>query len=52
MNKIRKGLSELEEMKRINKELYKIFQEQDQYFQSDHRRYSSVKNQKHIFIRK
>lgn len=30
MNKVKKGMMELEEMKRINKELFKIFQEQEQ----------------------
>ena len=29
MSKIKKGMIELEEMKRINKELFKIFQEQE-----------------------
>src|SRR5689334_12029979 len=31
MNKIKKGMIELEETKRINKELLKIFQEQEQF---------------------
>lgn len=30
MGKVKKGMMELEEMKRINKELFKIFQEQEQ----------------------
>jgi hypothetical protein len=30
MSKIKKGMMELEETKRINKELFKIFQEHDQ----------------------
>ena len=30
MGKVKKGMIELEEMKRINKELFKIFQEQEQ----------------------
>ena len=29
MGKIKKGMTELEETKRINKELFKIFQEHD-----------------------
>ena len=34
MGKIKKGMMELEETKRVNKELYKIYQEQEQTFRS------------------
>jgi hypothetical protein len=37
MNKIKKGMIELEEIKRINKELFKIIQEHER-----HRQYQSV----------
>jgi hypothetical protein len=56
MNKIKKGMIELEETKRINKELIKIFQEQEQILHQDNerhqqtiRQYQSV-NSKFIFI--
>ncbi len=39
MNKIKKGMMELEEIKRINKELFKIFQEQEQILHQDNRQY-------------
>lgn len=45
MNKIKKGMIELEETKRINKELIKIFQEQEQILHQDnqrHRQYQSA----------
>jgi hypothetical protein len=34
MSKIKKGMMELEETKRINKELFKIFQEHDRSYQT------------------
>jgi polyhydroxyalkanoate synthesis regulator phasin len=56
MSKIKKGMMELEETKRINKELFKIFQEQEQILHQDNerhqqtiRQYQSV-NSKFIFI--
>jgi hypothetical protein len=39
MSKIKKGMMELEETKRINKELFKIFQEQEQILQQDNERH-------------
>lgn len=42
MSKIKKGMIELEETKRINKELLKIFQEQEQIIHQDNERYESV----------
>ncbi|CAF4111121.1 unnamed protein product [Adineta steineri] len=39
MNKIKKGMMELEETKRINKELIKIFQEHEQLIHQDNSRY-------------
>ncbi|CAF0937755.1 unnamed protein product [Adineta steineri] len=52
MNKIKKGMMELEETKRINKELIKIFQEHEQLIHQDNsryqqpiRQYQSVNNQ-------
>jgi len=45
MNKIKKGMIELEEIKRINKELFKIIQEHEQILHQDnerHRQYQSV----------
>lgn len=35
MSKIKKGMMELEETKRINKELFKIYQEQEQMLRQD-----------------
>lgn len=45
MNKIKKGMMDLEEIKRTNKELIKICQEQEQIFHQDnerHRQYQTV----------
>ncbi|CAF1121014.1 unnamed protein product [Rotaria sordida] len=39
MNKIKKGMMELEETKRINKELLNIFQGHEQFIHQDHERY-------------
>jgi hypothetical protein len=51
MNKIKKGMIELEETKRINKELLKIYQEQEQIIHQDnHRQYQSVNFNIILFI--
>jgi hypothetical protein len=56
MSKIKKGMIELEEIKRINKELIKIFQEQEQILHQDnerHRQYQSVNSKSfyyHFFL--
>ncbi len=42
MNKIKKGMIELEETKRINKELIKIFQEQEQILHQDNERHQQT----------
>ena len=42
MNKIKKGMTELEETKRINKELVKIFHEYEQIHPQDARHYQPV----------